>query len=582
MINHTKSYHKGHPNPQFYRDNYQSLNGEWDFVFDENNEGLVCCYFKEFPKNYLKIIVPYAYQSEKSGINLPDKDVDVMWYRKFTEISNLDKKHILKFIAVDYECWLFVNGQYVGTHKGGYDHFSFDISPFVAAGQNEIVLRVEDKKHIDQFRGKQICRNENYTCFYTPTGGITGDVYIEEVEDLYIGEFSIRGDYSSKEMVLNITVSCPMATLAVKVDDNIVEELAIGQHSIVTIPFTDAKPWSASSPRLYDVELILKYEQRVCDKVQTYCGFVSLENDDGYVSVNGQKTYLVGVLDQGYFPQTLTTPTEEQLLGDILLIKELGFNFIRKHEKIEQPLFYYYMDVLGLYSSQEAPSAMAYSSQVYKQSFVEIISQIKNHISHPCIIEYVLYNESWGIQGIDESREIQQLTVDLYKAVKDIVGDRFVITNDGWEQTLTDIVTFHNYNPDYSRLKPVIDCLLSDLLGGNNAYITDKDYKWATKVYAADDFKYCGQPVMLTEFAGIQYSPDNNGWGYGQSTNSEEEFFERYQSLLQAIKESPRITGFCMTQLTDVQQETNGLLYFDRTPKFDVARLKKLHESFKL
>ena len=579
---HTKSYHKNHPNPQRYRENYISLNGKWDFLFDENDEGAEKQFYKDFPKDHLEIIVPYPYQAKASGINLPNKHVDVVWYHKTIEINDLSKTYLLTFLAVDYESVLFVNGQRVYKHVGGYDSFSVDITKYLVQGENHLVLRIRDETSVDQIRGKQTWRDKTFECFYTDTTGIVLPIYIEVLEEKYIKYFSFKGDYTKKTLKVHLEAD---ADLKYRIEvfsrgenkalKDEVFSLELLDHEIA---FEEVKPWSYDDPYLYDVRLTLLDKDVVVDQILTYFGFVSFSAKEGHIFVNDKDTYLKFVLDQGYFPDVITTPTEAQIIQDLENIHECGFNGLRKHEKIECPLFFYYADLIGLYMWQECPSAHWYSYHSMMCYHEQLPRQIRDHFSHPCIMTYVIFNESWGIQDLWRYQEMREEVDKLYDLVKSMSLDKFVVSNDGWEHCKTDLLTFHNYAAYEEDLDKEISSFEPLKIGENM-----KIASWGKTMFACEDYKYQGQPILFTEFAGIafDYSNKDREWGYGGKVHDEQGYLERYASQLRYIKKMKDIRGFCMTQLTDVEIEKNGLYTFERKPKMDISKIRELHDQFK-
>ena len=579
---HTKSYHKDHPNPQKYRENYISLNGEWDFMFDEEDLGMDKKYFESFPVDSRKIIVPYPYQAEKSGICLPDEHVDTIWYHREIEIEDLTKTYLLTFLAVDYESILFINGQKAFKHVGGYDSFSVNISKYLHKGINHITLRIEDHTSVDQIRGKQTWRNRVFECFYTDTSGIVLPVYLEVLNEKFIEYFAFKGDFANKLLKIHLEAD-PSLQYRVEVFKRgeatpIKDMIFTCSNADHEIAFNEVKGWSFGNPYLYDVKLSLLDEGKVLDEVLSYFGFVSFVAKNGHIFVNDVDTYLKFVLDQGYFPGVITTPTEEQIILDLNNILECGFNGLRKHEKIECPLFFYYADLLGLYMWQECPSAHWYSYDSMKRYHEQLPRQIRDHFSHPCIMTYVIFNESWGIQDLYRYKEMREEVDKLYDLVKSMSLDRFVVSNDGWEHCKSDLLTFHNYAAYEQDLDKEISTF-EPLKNGENMKIAT----WGKTMFASDEYHYQGQPILFTEFAGIafDYSNKESEWGYGAKVNGEQGYLERYASQLNYIKKMKDIRGFCMTQLTDVEIEKNGLYTFDREPKMDISKIKKLHDQFK-
>lgn len=580
-INHTASYHSGHPDPQKYRSDYVLLNGDWKFVFDEGKEGILNHYEKQFPENYLKINVPYAYQSPASGINLPEKQCDVIWYEREISIDGADKTYIVRFNGVDYKTTVFVNGEYVMQHEGGYDGFAVDVTQYVQMGNNKITLRIEDEMDLDQIRGKQRWRKKSFACFYTETSGIVRDVYMEILDKIHIDDFSLVADYDHK--TLTVSVKAPADTcLAVELSDK--DGVAVksekyklsGENDEFCMCLEHVIGWSVENPYLYNLKLTLEHDGKVKDKILSYCGFVSVKTENKRFYINGKDTYLKFVLNQGYWTDTISTPTEQEIVDDIKLTIDCGFNGARMHEHIPSPLNFYYMDLYGLYAWQECPSAGAYSYKACKQYFKQFPRLITEHISHPCIIAYVLFNESWGIDAVNSSDEIQEVTEKMYNLVKAMVGNRLVISNDGWEHTVSDVITFHNYLETYDQLSSFLNKGLKTIMDGGNAECLEN-----SKDFFAGNYRYCGQPIMFSEFAGIAFVKDeDSGWGYGKGVETESDFLGKYGDMLRFIEEHSEMRGFCMTQLTDVYQEKNGLFTMARKEKVPVKVLKTMHDKF--
>ena len=241
---------------------------------------------------------------------------------------------------------------------------------------------------------------------------------------------------------------------------------------------------------------------------------------------------------------------------------------------IESPLFHYYTDLIGLYMWQEVPSCATYSYETNKSYMQEMPNQILDHISHPCIIGYILFNESWGIIEVKDSIEQQKLTVDAYEIAKKLCPNRLVISNDGWEHTISDVITFHNYESSKSTLDRTLGENLRKMVRGENTEVF-----WNHKFFV-NNYTYSNQPLIFSEFAGIPFCLKENGWGYGDSVNDANGFIKRYQEQLDFIYDHKEIRGFCMTQLTDVQQEQNGILTEDRIKKIDFKILKEMHDRF--
>lgn len=587
-MKHTLSYHKNHPNPQVFRQDYELLNGKWDFVFDEQEKGMIEGWYKDFAK-VRTILVPYPYQTETSLVGTNERS-DIIWYHKTITLNKLSPHLLLHFLGVDYECKLFINGKYIASHKGAYDSFNIDIAPFVKLGNNDITLMVIDRQNVDQIRGKQTWKKEPFECFYKGTSGIWKDVYLEYLNDFYIKSFkfypSFAGNFVKIDVNLNNFTSRKNIKLNVKIFFDQKEifnnDFKISsENSSLKLKLTkeDIHPWSIDLPSLYDVILTLYVDDEKIDEITTYFGFNEIKIKDRHVFLNDVDTYFKLILDQGYFPKTYYTGSEDEFIKDLTLIKECGFNGLRKHQKIESPLFYYYCDTLGLLLWQEMPSPHAYSFEMIKNARREILNQIDEHFNSPSIVAYVIFNESWGVNEIAKDKEESSEVTSMYHLVKDYIKNtRLVISNDGWEHTLSDILSFHNYEETYDKI--------FNLYQESIDLINKKDYLNVkaneTKYMFAKEFKVNEDaPLMLTEFGGIAYAKDKDkGWGYGDSVKDEKEYLKKLSSLMEAIYDLKEIRGYCLTQLSDVEQEVNGLFDFNRKPKVDIKEIKKLNDKF--
>ena len=585
MIKHTLSYHKGHPNPSFFRKNYKLLNGEWDFYFDKDNTGLIKGYQYNFPIDHLKIKVPYPYQTKNSGINKPDFHCDTIWYHKNIEVH--EKSDVLKliFLGVDYETFVYVNSKLIYTHQGGYDSFNVDIAPFIHIGSNNLTLRVVDKMNIDQIRGKQRWKDKSFECFYTEVSGIYKDVYLEKINAKNISDFKFK-NLNFNETLLSyhlsnyndIQLKIEILFENCKVLEKILDNNKVKNNNvIIKLDDKNVHLWSVDNHNLYDVKLtLLDNKNNVLDEVLTYFGINIISTKNKHIYLNNKDTYFKLILDQGYYKDTFYTGSEKEFIDDIKLMKEMGFNGCRKHQKIESPLFYYYADILGYLLWQELPSPHAYSYNVDVSTNLELFNQINDHYNHPSIVTYVIFNESWGVQEIYKDQHEQELSVNLYNKVKETVPNgRLVISNDGWEHTKSDIISLHNYGETYNSIYTFYKQELQKMFN-------KKESKANLERYAfAKNYTYNGEPIMLTEFGGIAYSKDKDkGWGYGNSVRGEKEYIEKLTNLLKAIKDIKEFRGYCLTQLSDVEIEVNGLVNFNRDLKVNIEDIKKLNDMF--
>ena len=582
-----------YPRPQFVRELWLNLNGEWDFQLDKADEGMGQKWF-ENPNLPAKIQVPFAYQSKLSQVECKDIS-DWCWYhRKFTLPAKMaDKQVILHFGAVDYQAWVYVNGKMVGTHEGGHTAFSFDITPYLtASSEQSLTLRVYDPLKDETIpRGKQFWEEKSAGIWYTPTTGIWQTVWLEAVDKTHIKdvrftsdidkgtvvvEAVVTGDYKGSQFEIEITYKGePIIKNVYTVNEPSIRlEFDLFNKKIFRSAFHHGgMTWSPEHPNLFDVNLSLVTATTV-DQIKSYFGLRKIHTQNGKVYLNNRPYYQKLVLDQGYWPDgLLTAPSDEDLKKDIVLAKEMGFNGCRKHQKVEDPRFLYWADTLGFLVWGECAASPCFSETAAARLTKEWIEIIQRDYNHPCIVTWVPINESWGVPNVQSSLQQQHHTLAMYYLIKALDPTRLVISNDGWEMTKTDILAIHNYNHGhkdeavkygiYKKDLSTLENLLKSMPAARNLYV--------------GGFEYQGEPVLLTEYGGIAYKVDGSaGWGYTVA-QSEEELLEDYARIMEAVFASQSLHGFCYTQLTDVEQEINGLLTYDRTPKCDLEKIRKLN-----
>lgn len=585
-MQHVKCYKTGYPRPQFVRDNFNDLCGSWAFAFDDGNEGERAKWFCAFPAGK-SINVPFAYQTEASGVGDTDNH-DCVWYERefFCPPEDLRRKRLLlHFEGCDYETKVWVNGVYVGSHRGGYCRFSFDITDEVLAqgGKAKITVRAEDTLEAVQPRGKQSAVGRTVGCWYTNTTGIWKPVWTElvpevrldsvkitpNIKDYYVEfeaalsraaeGYSLRAVVSyGGEVVSDTTGAFTRRILNVKADLNSDGDLFRVRY------------WTPETPNLYDVEFYLMRGAETVEKVGSYFGLADCRTEGNCLMLNCNPVYMKMVLFQGYYRKGgLTASGEGDFIADIKLAKSLGYNGIRMHQKIEDERFYYYADILGMAVWCEMPSAYEYKSETVSKVSEEWMEAVRQNYNHPSVLVWVPLNESWGVPRILTDPCQQALSLSLYYATKAYDARRPVVSNDGWEHTKSDIITLHNYAQDAEELLRFYTDL-EGALGGNNSVGYSQ-----TRLPFAQGFHYNGEPVVISEFAGIGFkSGAQAGWGYGDCVNDAEAFVKRLKSLSSALMEIDGICGFCVTQLTDVETEINGLCDIDRVPKASVEKLR--------
>ena len=584
-MKHTKSYIENHPNLQFTRKDWKSLNGEWDFLFDNNNEGVKNKWFTNFPKESLKINVPFAHQTKNSGINKQEL-ANIVWYHREFDYQLIENKRmLLHFEGSDYETTVYVNGHQLKQNKGAYHRFSVDITDYLNNNEtNFIVVQVKDSYNATQPRGKQRWMSNSYECFYVDTTGIWKDVWLEQVGETYLKKVKITPDVESYSVFLNYELDGDLNDIEVKTTVTF-NDLLVASNSFSPTRnevktqievSTDTQTmklyyWNPDAPNLYDLNFKVYYKNELIEEVNSYFGMRKFENKGNTIYLNNHPIYLRMVLDQGYFEGELT-PTEQELITDVKLMKEMGFNGVRKHEKIEDQRFSYYADIFGLITWIEMPSFYEYTDSSIKNIQREWMKILEQHYNHPSVMTWVLLNESWGVSNIANNKSEQDLSVGLYHLTRSYDQTRTIISNDGWEHTKSDLITVHNYAETYEELFDVYDDM------ENKLFKNKKTKYFVPKAVFANGYEYEGQPIIMSEFAGIAFQKDSNiGWGYGDNVANDEEYIKRLSDQIRAIRDNNSFSGYCITQLTDVQQEVNGLLYFDRKPKIDIEIIKKIN-----
>ena len=563
-----------YPRPQFVRENWMSLNGEWDFSFGTD----------VFDR---KIIVPYVYQSSLSGIGLNDI-CDVVWYRRgFTLPEEMKGKRILlHFGAVDYLCRVWVNGRHVADHEGGHISFEVEITKELSEGENVITVMAQDRvEDLEMPRGKQFWKEESESIFYTRTTGIWQSVWLEAVGEGYLDHVFITPDLDHMKAEFQYEIcgiqkaqlktqirfeGCEMASVTVEMEREAgTFSVLLDQQVLKNWSFQEELAWTPENPRLFDVSFTLLSDGEVLDQVSSYFGMRKVSVENGKFLLNNRPYYQKMLLDQGYWRESLlTAPEDEAYVKDIELAKSMGFNGVRKHQKIEDPRFLYHADKMGFLVWGEIAAAYVYSRKYVRRITTEWMDEILRDYNHPCIVAWTPLNESWGVPNIKDNEEQQSHSAAMIYLTKSLDTTRPVISNDGWEHTCTDLLTIH----DYEWRKEVLEERYSSLENILKLCASGRPL-------FANGWEYKGQPILVTEFGGISYQKDGTeGWGYSNA-ESDDDFAKRYHDVIAPLLDSPYVQGFCYTELTDVEQEINGLLTYDREPKISVDTIKAINEG---
>lgn len=570
-----------HPRPDLARQDWLSLNGPWEFTFDDADEGLSQGWDRGTSAFAQTIQVPFAYQAPLSGIGDPETH-EIVWYRRTLRLpaSFAGRRSWIRFGAVDWECDLWVNGRHVVHHEGGYTPFQADLTPYLTSSDAVLVLRVVDRDDAAQPRGKQSWRGERFGCWYTGNTGVWQSVWIEAVGAVGLTGLQIDSDLDRRQatflldldgVVPDLELSAevtfdgrPFRTLRVAVADRRPKlTLDLEGPDQLDLGYL----WHPNNPKLFDVVLTLSARGRVLDRVETYFGVRKIHVHQGQIYLNFNPIDQNLVLDQGYWPDgLLTPPSDEAIRQDIALAQRFGFNGARKHQKFEDPRYYYWADRMGFLVWGEMPSAYRFHPQALAQTTAQWQEFLARDRNHPSIVAWVPLNESWGVYNILTDPAMQNYSRALYALTKAVDPTRLVSSNDGWEQVDSDLCAVHDYEASGARF--------AQKTQDKAAYLgTRSDHR---ALYASGS-SHRGEPVLLTEWGGIAFSGGRQGeWGYNGTVDTEEQFLDRFRAMVQAFRGAGFFVGHCYTQLTDVQQEINGLATPDRRPKVDPARVKAI------
>ncbi len=552
-----------YPRPQFEREQWTCLNGHWDYAITADTE-------QAKPTQWTgRILVPFALESRLGGVQRLLAPDEALWYRRAFQAAPAEgRRTLLNFEAVDYRCEIFINDKSVGTHQGGSTPFSFDITPVVRAGKNELVVRVTDQTEDWQLRGKQVLKPQGI--WYTQVSGIWQTVWLEEVEATHLADLKTTTDIAAGTITIRpqISGSAPGMTIKaiVKDGDEAVAEAAGGDEPI-TVTIKNAKLWSPDSPHLYGLEIsLVDAGGKTLDRVRSYTGIrqVGKAHDAGgnlRFTLNDKPLFHWGTLDQGWWPDgLLTPPSDEAMKYDIEFLKSAGFNMIRKHIKVEPRRYYYHCDRLGMLVWQDQvsggknppwtrfkpdPVDADWPDAQHEQYLLELERMISRLENHPCIVVWVPFNEAWG--------QHRTLEVGAWVAKRD--PSRLVnIASGGNFWPVGDIADAHNYPHPGQALQ-------------------DDRYKDFVRVIG----EFGGHGIVISDHV---WDPTRRNWGYSLAKTSEE-FTARYGESLKRLNQLRQqgIAGGVYTQTTDVEGEVNGLLTYDRKlAKIPAKDLAKEHQ----
>lgn len=586
-----------YPRPQFERGDWQNLNGEWTYELDlvqtGHERGLT-----QSTGFDGKITVPFAPESELSGVQHKDF-IPSIWYQREISIPQewAGKDVLLNFGAVYYVSEIYVDGKFVDRHHGGSDSFTVDITRFVKPGGKHslVVCASSDLRSRMQSAGKQSLRHGPFECMYTRTTGIWQTVWMEAVAPTGIQRVKYVTDIDRSTVTMEFTMRRNAAgnVLTVNVKDGkkvVASDTApVSSGSIVTLPLKKAKLWSPENPFLYDVEFILKDAQgNVIDQVASYFGMRKIHTEGNKIYLNNEPYYQRLVLDQGFYPDGIwTAPSDEALKRDIELSMAAGFNGARLHQKVFEERFYYWADKLGYLTWAEAPSwgLDANDVEAARNFLMEWRNLVVRDMNHPSVVTWTPFNEEFWPDQTQYPRFIK----DIYTLTKQLDPSRPINTVSGGQHIVTDIWTEHHYEQDPDKLRDII-------YNNGNMYVRRHDIQERlrgnvgfNRPVLSDPYtypEYDGNiPYILDEFGGIkciEANPAKDGsdsWGYGNSARTKEDFYKRLEAQVRGLVEmSDKMWGFCYTQLTDVEQEQNGIYYYDRGTKYDMERVRAIFQ----
>ncbi len=585
-----------YPRPQFERKDWINLNGEWTYKLDVSGSGLDREFYK-YDKFNDRIIVPFAPESKLSGVGYTDF-INHIWYQRNIVIPAdwSGKDILLNFGAVYYTSNIYIDGKFISQHFGGSSSFSLDVTKYVEPGKthNLIILASSDVRSGKQTAGKQSLQYASHDCDYTRTTGIWQTVWMEAVNAHGLKLAQVITDIDQKQVVIHPQFYKEGGyTLKVTLKDGkkLVSSRSVptSNSSVIILPLQNIKTWSPENPFLYDLTYqIVDNSGIILDEVNSYLGMRKIHIEGNKIYLNNKPYYQRLVLDQGFYPDGIwTAPSDEALKKDIQLSMDAGFNGARLHQKVFEERFYYWADRMGYITWGESASWGMDANDIeanrnFLSEWTECVVRDRNH---PSLLVWTPMNEEWWPDDVQYPR----FTKDIYILTKHLDPTRPVNVASGGQHLKTDIWTVHNYEQDPIKLRDKIykdgvffQTPFRTTVGSRNIGFNDvkNGISYPFPVYEGNI------PYMIDEFGGIKWVKDQAGqqkesktesWGYGESPKSLDELYYRLEGQVDAILSiSEYVWGYCYTQLTDVEQEQNGLFFYDRTPKFDMKRINKI------
>lgn len=573
-----------YPRPQFVRADWMNLNGEWDYAFDPGDSGEERGWGKEGFAPEGKIVVPFCPECDLSGLRHRDF-IAAIWYRREFVIPAewAGRRVRLNFGAVDYACRVWVNGTPVGGHEGGSVSFGFDVTDALREGANEVVVLARDDVRSGlQPGGKQSREYQPRGAMYPRITGIWQTVWLEPVGEAHVARVQVLPDLDGGSFTVLPQVVGPGAGLELGVrllaDGKVVAQWEGGAGSpAMHLAIEEPRAWSPDDPSLYDLEFELRRGGEVVDAVASYAGLRKVHIEGNRILLNNEPIFLRLVLDQGFYPEGLwTAPTDADLKADIERSMAVGFNGARLHQKVFEERFHYWADRLGYLTWGEFPDwGMDFGKprSVANQQR-EWAAAVRRDWNHPSIIAWTPYNETTHTGGDKHPEAHRRAVEETYALTKALDPTRPVNDCSGYIHVRTDIQTVHDYEQD-----PTV-------FAERYAWVDPENPTAAYTRFPEFSTPYAGEPYVVDEYGGTWWEERSDdgvpgddrkeSWGYGKRPADIEDVYARIAALTEVLSGHPEMAGYCYTQLTDVEQERNGIYTYDRKAKFDEKRMRDI------
>ena len=570
-----------HPRPDRYRRRWHNLNGVWEFIFDSENKGLGQNWQKKHTLGKQRIVVPFAPESVLSGV-CDRKFHALCWYARSFDLPEAlrGRRLLVHFGAVDYRADVWLNGEHLGRHEGGYDPFDFDVTGVVKPTGNRLVVRVHDDPAEAKPHGKQSPHLRPSGCLYMRVTGIWQTVWLEAVGSTFVRDWIVRAEPGTGDVAIRARLDGPAAQEQLEAEVTGIGEPAVrakatvrsDKTAVISLRVPNPVPWTPQTPTLYDLDLRLtNREGQELDRARSYVGFRRIETRRGEYFLNGKPIFFASALDQGYYPTGLyTPPTDADQREDVLWAKRYGLNGIRKHQIVPEPRFFYWCDRLGLLAWGEMADwgSDFDNPAAFRRQWQRCVAR---DINHPSIITWVITNE----QQKPGDPSMNAMKVRNYELTRKLDPTRPVIDNSGYCHTKTDITDLHVNPPDGKACRAWWAAWRRSIAEKGNFPA------WPGRPTYCDGFRHQGQPVVISETGNwwIRTLPPKGPWQpYGAGPMpTVNAFIERYRDFFTTLMAEPQCAGFSYVQLYDVEGEVNGYLTYDRKPKMPPETIRAIH-----